>query len=93
MTTCGEPSGTRYSHTWDSEVCSFFLALTVALFHLYGVFVFPLGTHVKLGFVKERAVVDVFFIEEFFVYGVFFLLFYLFFVTSIKFDIKFIPRS
>lgn len=50
----------------------FFLALTVALFHLYGVFVFPLGTHVKLGLIKEGVVVEIFFIEEFFVYGVFF---------------------
>ena len=43
---------------------SFFRCATVALFHLYGVFVFPFGTHVKLGLIKEGVVVDVFFIEE-----------------------------
>jgi hypothetical protein len=43
---------------------SFFRCAAVALFHLYGVFVFPFGTHVKLGLIKEGIVVDVFFIEE-----------------------------
>lgn len=57
----------------------FFLALTVALFHLYGVFIFPLGTHVKLGFVKEGAVVDILFMEKLFTYCplFFFILFFL----------------
>lgn len=69
----------------------FFLALTVALFHLYGVFIFLLGTHVKLGFVKEGAVVDVLFVKEFFTYNPHFLLFLFFFIASVKVNIKFIP--